>query len=105
MGTNARGDRMLLWVTDKTLWARRATARGWDRATPVQIGTQAPDALRIALDPSGNALTVWRGSDAVRPNPWSSRFSVETLSWGRRSWSSAQPRCSAPLGLLTWARA
>jgi len=71
--------------TRYNIWAARSqVGMGyWESATLIETDN-AGDAVgpKIAVDPAGNAVAVWRQSDGVRYNIWSNNYSVVDGTWG-----------------------
>ncbi len=87
IAVDATGNALAVWFQSDgmrySIWSNRYTVgSGW--GTPELIETDnAGDALspQIAIDASGNALSVWRQSDGSRDNVWSNRYSAG-IGWG-----------------------
>jgi hypothetical protein len=81
------GNGLAVWhQSDSTrynIWSNRYTAgSGWGSAQLLESNDVATAAYpEIAMDPGGNALTVWSHWDGARANIWSSRYTVGS-GWG-----------------------
>jgi hypothetical protein len=70
--------------TRPNIWANRYSASSGTWGTAKLLETDnAGDAYNpsLAMDASGNAMTVWYQSDGTRYNIWTSRFSASTNTW------------------------
>ncbi|PKM43685.1 MAG: hypothetical protein CVV05_12515 [Gammaproteobacteria bacterium HGW-Gammaproteobacteria-1] len=69
--------------TRYNIWSNRYTAgSGWGAAQLLESDDVATAAYpEIAMDPGGNALTVWSHWDGIRANIWSSRYRIGS-GWG-----------------------
>jgi hypothetical protein len=66
-----------------SIWANRFTpTAGWGVAELIEADNEG-NAFRpqVAVDPNGNAVTVWHQSDGTRFNIWANRF-TPTTGWG-----------------------
>lgn len=81
------GNAIAIWSqsdgTRSSIWARHFSVdTGWGTPETVELNdsgdAQTPD---IAMDSSGNALSVWCESDGVRNNLWANRF-ISGIGWG-----------------------
>lgn len=75
------GNAIAVWTQDDRapsgrsyVWYNRYTpAAGWSSAARI-VPAAGAEALRMAMDPDGNAVAVWQQHDGVRANLWASRY-------------------------------
>lgn len=85
LAMNPRGEAMAVWIQDegggfsRLWWSRYTPNDGWADAEDVGMGSVSPLDFypQVAIDPSGNALTLWVQERAI----WSSRYSP-AQGWG-----------------------
>ncbi|MBL0212145.1 MAG: hypothetical protein IPQ13_14720 [Holophagaceae bacterium] len=81
------GNALAVWSQDDgtrtNIWANRYTVGiGWGTAVLIETdNTDDAYNVQIAMDPSGNALAVWRQYDGPRRSIWANRYTVGT-GWG-----------------------
>jgi predicted enzyme related to lactoylglutathione lyase len=87
VAVDARGNAIAVWEqfdgTRYGIWSNRYTpSRGWGTAEPI-TPNDATDALepRVAVDPRGNAVSVWRQSGTTGDGIWSNRY-TPSVGWG-----------------------
>ncbi|MGH8584455.1 MAG: PKD domain-containing protein, partial [Gammaproteobacteria bacterium] len=80
MAVTTRGERMLIWQTGKTLWARYYRG-SWRAPQALHAGAGPVGDPKIALDERGHAMAVWREHDGTRWNLWSRIYQIATGVW------------------------
>ncbi|MEO8019215.1 MAG: Ig-like domain-containing protein [Pseudomonadota bacterium] len=65
------------------IWSNHyAPGVGWGSEALIESQKKGDaNMAHVALDPSGNAIAVWKESDGVRPNIWANRYTAGT-GWG-----------------------
>jgi hypothetical protein len=89
---DANGNALAVWAqSDRApsgrsyVWYNRYTpSGGWGTAARIVAAGDA-GAVRMAMDPDGNAVAVWRQYDGVRSNLWASRYNP------LGGWGTAEP--------------
>jgi hypothetical protein len=84
---DADGNAIAVWHQSdgarENIWASRSTpGDGWGAAEPIETDNRghAGDP-RVAIDPDGNAISVWHQSDGMRANIWANRYTPSN-GWG-----------------------
>jgi hypothetical protein len=87
VAVDAKGNAIAVWEqfdgARYGIWSNRYTpSRGWGTAEPI-TPNDATDALepRVAVDPRGNAVSVWRQSGTTGHGIWSNRC-TPSAGWG-----------------------
>ncbi len=104
VGADSSGNAIAVWRQQTGLfgaWANRYTqGTGWGTAEDIgAIDTAAGDfAIEVAVNPDGDAMSVWHQGDGVRKNIWANRFT----SVG--GWQTAELIESDDAGGVQWPR-
>jgi hypothetical protein len=87
VGVDAKGNAIAVWEqfdgARYGIWSNRYTpTNGWGTAEPI-TPNDATDALepRVAVDPRGDAVSVWRQSGTTGDGIWSNRY-TPSAGWG-----------------------
>ena len=81
------GDAVAVWEqhdgTRWNIWSNRyAVGTGWGTAGLIETNNAGSAWYpQVAVDPSGNAVAVWKQDDGTRDNIWANRYAVGT-GWG-----------------------
>ena len=84
---DANGNAVTVWTqsngTRSNIWANRFTlAAGWGAAELIETDNAGnASSPQVAVDPNGNAVTVWYQVDGTRTDIWANRF-TPTAGWG-----------------------
>ncbi len=86
VGVDANGNAVAVWSqldSTRNIWSNRyAPSRGWGTAERIDASDTAnAREPRLAMDPSGNAVSVWRQSGGAGDGIWSSRY-TQSEGWG-----------------------
>lgn len=60
---------------------RYVMGQGWVGPQPVEYGNDDARGPSVAVDPSGNAVAVWRQSDGARYSAYAARYGAGAWSW------------------------
>jgi predicted enzyme related to lactoylglutathione lyase len=90
VAVDSSGNAIAVWQqsdgTRDNTWANRFTpATGWGAAEPIETEDTRASQPQVAVDPSGNAIAVWRQSDTTRFNISANHFTPAT------GWGAAEP--------------
>jgi hypothetical protein len=89
VAVDSSGNAIVVWYQSdgnlSNIWANRFDGVNlkWGAPTLIEtdsLGDAAPP--HVAVDPSGNAIAVWRQSNGTVDNIWANRFSGVNLKWG-----------------------
>ncbi len=85
IGLDASGNAMAVWLqddgTNDSIYANRYVAdTGWGTAELIETAAGIAGSPKIAMDPSGNAITVWHQHDGVTNSIYANRY-VAGIGW------------------------
>lgn len=72
---------LVMFFSPSSVVAEFGSSSGWGTATLIETESGSADAPRVAVDPSGNAIAVWKQYDGSRWNIWANRY-VAGSGWG-----------------------
>jgi len=89
VGVDASGNAIAVWMQNdfpnNNIWVNRymANTDSWGAsAQKVSANIGSANNPQVAVDPSGNAIVVWRQWDGTHDNIYANRYVVGTNSWG-----------------------